>query len=70
MHSYQIGYTAIEGRSLCVETSETEFDIDVDNQPFENAFYDMWNLIHDHCKENHLHNFRIDYINEVPYYEY
>ena len=69
MHTYQIGYTAIEGMDLCVENSETEFDIDVDRQPFENSFYDMWNLIHDYCKENHLHNFRIDYINEVPYEE-
>ena len=66
MKSYNIGYKAIEGRTLRIEESETQFDID-EKQPFENSFYDLWDLIQVFIKENHLHNFKIKYICEAPY---
>ena len=70
MHSYQIGYKAFDENEFEVEESETEFDINVDGQPFENSFYDLWNVIKDYCKDNNFTKFEITYINEVPYYEY
>lgn len=70
MHSYLIGYVAIDTTTDKACQSEVEFDIEVDNKEFEDAFFELWNLINIYCKESNLEHFKIMYVHEVPYEEY